>query len=112
MENPEINYRMVSGIEPTKNFEKRIQKILPLSISSIIIEEAGMSRAGGSGQYYNNIVFSLNGDCDNIRYKIRHTSSPAWDDYHALELGTVKCSNFQKSFVIRMLESYFETEIF
>lgn len=107
--NASVNYQMVSGIDNSKNFDKRIQKVLPSDINSITIEEVGMSRAGGYGQYHNYIVFSLNDDADNIRYKRHHTSAPAWDAYHDLELGTVKCSNFQKQFIIDMLEYYFES---
>ena len=93
-------------IESNNNFENRILKVLPSWVNEIVIDEAGMGRASGYGQYKNFIKGSVNGEF--FSFKEHTTSSQTWDWYDGCDVNQTFI-NWKKRLIISLLESYFET---
>ncbi|HYC28388.1 MAG TPA: hypothetical protein VEB42_06215 [Chitinophagaceae bacterium] len=94
------------GLQDSKNFHTRISKVTPSNITDIRIDEAGMRRANGYGQYKLFFEGYINGEA--ITFTKHCTSSPLWDWFNNDADGK-KLSDWKKSLIIDLLEEYFET---
>ena len=96
-----IIYNMLT-VKSSKNFENKVQKLLPDGVYEIYLQSCGMKRASGYGSYY----FVLNACINNENHELKiHTNSaPGWDDWQDLENGTTKHDNWNKNTALYILE--------
>ena len=93
-------------VTESTNFENRIKKVLPSFVEEIKVNEAGMKRANGYGQYQYFIDGEINGEY--FSFKLHTTDSMQWDWYQSCETNRL-FENWKKRKIIFLLEKYFET---
>lgn len=85
----------------TKNFEKNVMKLIPEGVNEVILWTVGMKKVGtGSYNYY--LCLDVNGVTTIL--KVFTHSSPAWDFWTDLEVGTRAYDNWSKQTVLMILE--------
>lgn len=93
-------------IESNNNFENRILKVVPSTVNEIVIDEAGMERASGYGQYKYFIKGSVDGE--SFCFKQHSTNSQVWDWYQSCEANK-PFIDWKKRLIICLLDSYFQS---
>ena len=88
----------------SKNFEKKVAKLLPTGVNEIVIYSCGMTWEGrGSYNYFLDITIN-SGQVWTL--KQRTTDSTSYDDYNDLEHGSRKLDNWKKNVCLMLLEDY------
>lgn len=85
----------------TKNFQNNVIKTLPEGVEKIYLSTVGMKRLG-TGSYNFFLDIEINGI--DITLKYFTNSSPAWDFWTDLELGTRAFENWAKQTTLMILE--------
>ena len=86
----------------TQNFQNNVIKNLPEGVEQIYLSTVGMKRVG-TGSYNFFLDVEINGI--NITLKYFTNSSPAWDFWTDLELGTRSFENWAKQTTLMILEN-------
>lgn len=85
----------------TANFQKNVVKLLPENVNQIYLSKVGMNRLG-SGSY--NFFLDLEVNGIDTTLTMHTNSSPAWDLWTDLEVGTRAYENWSKQTVLMLLE--------
>lgn len=85
----------------TKNFQNNVIKLLPEGVEKVYLSTVGMKRLG-TGSYNFFLDIEINGI--NTSLNSFTNSSPAWDYYTDLELGTRGFENWAKQTTLMILE--------
>lgn len=85
----------------TKNFQNNVIKLLPEGVEKVYLSTVGMKRLG-TGSYNFFLDIEINGI--NTTLNSFTNSSPAWDYYTDLELGTRSFENWAKQTTLMILE--------
>ena len=93
-------------IRENNNLEKRILSVVPKKIEEIQIDECGMERSGGYGQYKYFITGTINGEY--FKFNKHSTSSTTWDWYQECDINRTFI-NWKKNLIIDLLEDYFNS---
>lgn len=85
----------------TANFQKNVVKLLPENIDKIYLSTVGMQRLG-TGSY--NFFLDLEVNGIDTTLTMHTNSSPSWDFWTDLEVGTRAFENWAKQTVLMLLE--------
>lgn len=95
-------------IKTSKNFENKVLKFFPKSITDIYLDQVSMERNRGlGGAYLNKVEFVINGRF--LTLKMAHNDSVGWDDYGDWDEYNRKYQNWAKSTVLYLLSENKET---
>ncbi len=86
----------------TTNFQSNVIKTLPGGVTKIYLSTVGMRRLG-TGSYNSFLDLEINGINSTLTYFTN--SSPAWDFWTDLELGTRAFENWAKQTALMILEN-------